>query len=434
MNNPEIYNRLIKARTELQIYQPFFSYLLLFIKLSEAKEGQLGENAGGGINMRGDLVYNPKWVSKLDHYEIKGFLAHEILHLALLHLTRSTGKNHNKWNVATDLVINAMLKNMESKRRSEQNPTLQEKILLPKMGLIPNQDDCFTVNDVKIREISKKCAEEVYDLIPDQPQGGSGSGEMGDSEGESGDSMSLDSADDKRFDQHGFGGKDGKEISQTEKEVIEREWLNRFQDALLKAQQQRGTVPAGLERYFNELKRHQLPWGILLRKYVTSYIPNDQTWMKRGKKSFATGIYLPSVVQDDKIDIVIGIDLSGSIKEKELNEFVSEIVGIAKEYPNRVNMRVLSFDCEVHTDNKVENGGIEQIKKIQLKGGGGTSFLCVKEYIKEKNIRPKVLIMQTDGEGDEMYKTEYPIIWCLSKNGTDSLIKERKGDVILRLQ
>jgi predicted metal-dependent peptidase len=53
---------------------------------------------------------------------------------------------------------------------------------------------------------------------------------------------------------------------------------------------------------------------------------------------------------------------------------------------------------------------------LQIKGGGGTDFKGVFEYLKKEKITPKVLIYYTDGEGALPPKAPpYPVLWMLSR-------------------
>lgn len=57
-----------------------------------------------------NLYYNPEFVANLSKDEQTFLFAHEICHVAFDHIFRSEGKNPYLWNIATDSVINALLK------------------------------------------------------------------------------------------------------------------------------------------------------------------------------------------------------------------------------------------------------------------------------------------------------------------------------------
>lgn len=155
---------------------------------------------------------------------------------------------------------------------------------------------------------------------------------------------------------------------------------------------------------------------------------------KRGKKSRATKTYLPSV-KKEKIDVCVCIDVSGSIGKEELTDFVGEIIGMAKAYQGCIGMTLITHECEVVDRWDINNGNINEIKKIKIKGGGGTSFNPVAKWINENIPRNKAVIWLTDGYGDEIKeKTNYPIIWVVTKDGSDELMKDRKQDIIVWLK
>lgn len=56
------------------------------------------------------LLYNPKFLNGLSEKQQIFLFAHEICHVAFEHIFRSEGKDKRLWNIATDSVINALLK------------------------------------------------------------------------------------------------------------------------------------------------------------------------------------------------------------------------------------------------------------------------------------------------------------------------------------
>jgi len=116
---------------------------------------------------------------------------------------------------------------------------------------------------------------------------------------------------------------------------------------------------------------------------------------------------LPSMKRDEAIEVCVAIDTSGSIGDKQLNEFFSEVNGIMQSYDD-FNVKVWCFDTKVHNpqDYDISNG--HELTDYQPKGFGGTDFDANWQWMKEENVEPKLLIVFTDGEpygswGDENY-------------------------------
>lgn len=62
------------------------------------------------VAMDGTIRVAPAFVEKLDREQLVFLIAHEAMHVAYAHLPRLMGRDPQVWNVATDAVINDMLK------------------------------------------------------------------------------------------------------------------------------------------------------------------------------------------------------------------------------------------------------------------------------------------------------------------------------------
>ncbi len=396
---------LKRARIQIQGKNSFFAYLSLYLKFREKKELPVL----AGVDVKGNFYYNPKEIEKLNQKELEGLVVHEIMHLSLLHFLRQGARDHYIFNLANDIVVNQLLKD--------------NRFSLPEGGIISDSNNVVEIGGVRIEDCNKKTSEQVYHELMKQAKkvkivlgkDGCGDGLRFDEHIE-GDGEDLNSKDGK-----------GKPLSSSKKKELERLWGERTQQALT-ISQMRGDTPKGMGRLVGELHKEKINWRALLQQYITQQIPYNYSYAKSHKKSRSMGYYMPHMTKE-KIDISIMIDLSGSIAEKELTDFLSEICGMARAYQERITMRIFSHDVECYDNGEVRNGNIEKIKKMELKGGGGTSFSRPLEYLKENNIVPKCMIWLTDGYGDEIENPPFPICWVLSDGGSDNLLKG-KGQVI----
>lgn len=95
--------RIQKARTSLILDHPFFGSLLFRLKGRECRSIQT--MATDGVS----LFYNPDFVETLNAATLAGTLAHEVMHPALHHHVRRSGRDPKRWNVACDFAINPLL-------------------------------------------------------------------------------------------------------------------------------------------------------------------------------------------------------------------------------------------------------------------------------------------------------------------------------------
>jgi len=414
-------DKILKAKIKLQSKSPFFSYLSYFLNIKKLKDKQIPESYSMSIDVKGNLYYNPEWINKLSDDEVMGVLCHEIGHLAFLHLLRRNNRHREKWNITTDLAINSML--------------IKNGFSLPKCGLIPDYNDSFDFpphifgKKVKLNEVHKKTAEELFDELPEMKEE--------ENDGEGGWDIHIEGVgggegDDDEKDGKGKGK--GRQLTPAELKDLEEKWRDRIEEALMNSKA-RGNVPLGMERIFEQLRKSQVPWRVVLERVIQKSIPRDITWSRRSKKSVACNTYLPSVIKE-RVDVVISIDTSGSIGQKELTDFVSEIVGMARVFQGSINMRLLTHDTGVQDDYIIQNGNIAKIQQIKIKGGGGTSHEPVFDYVKEKIKGCKTIIAFTDGFSDldsfEWGNHIYPFekVFVLNKEGTDEQMKDKRCKVI----
>ena len=212
----------------------------------------------------------------------------------------------------------------------------------------------------------------------------------------------------------GKSGKTKGNNSSVKSKYDENLWKNRIVEAATKAKE-RGQTPAGMERYIDELLEPKLPWKQLLMKYITREIPHDYTWMRPSKKSFATGIYMPSIVREG-MELVTTVDTSGSMGRHELSEAMGEISAICQAYPF-IKMTVIICDAQVHRTYDVTPYNTQELKKMVLQGGGGTSHVPVYNWLEKNKPNARLVINLTDGYTDFPPNDKgFNSIWVISSS------------------
>jgi len=379
--------RIQKARTSLILDHPFFGSLLFRLKGRECRSIQT--MATDGVS----LYYNPDFVETLNAATLAGTLAHEVMHPALHHHVRRSGRDPKRWNVACDFAINPLL--------------VDAGLSLPDGVLIDN----------RFRGMS---AEQIYNLLESESE--SETEQDSDHEGEDDDSGEEESKDDMS------GGGDSNEprapvteggIGQVldapppdeETPTIEeraREWDVALNQATAVARQA-GKVPAGLHRTLDGAAEAAIDWREMLRRLWSETTPADYSWTRPNRRHIWAGLYLPGVIREGVGEIAIAVDCSGSVNGRQLRLFEAEVRSILEgQRPERVY--VLYFDASVQ---KVETYEAGQRVDLEPVGGGGTEFGPCFEWLDERGILPQTLVFLTDLYGSFPDSAPaYPVLWA----------------------
>ena len=93
-----------EVKRRMYVKYGFFGSVLANVNYKENDEIPTAATDGKNI------YYNPKFLNGLDSEQQTFVFAHEVCHIAFDHIKKSEGKNPGIWNIATDGVINQLLK------------------------------------------------------------------------------------------------------------------------------------------------------------------------------------------------------------------------------------------------------------------------------------------------------------------------------------
>lgn len=373
--------RLQRQRIALLLDHPFFGSLMMHLKPIETKQVPTFSTDGKS------LYYNPDFMEKLDDVQVRTVLAHEVLHPALLHPYRIGQRDLRKFNIAADYAINNFLDNIntEATKKGQAAPFPIATI----GGLVDHQYDNFS-------------AEEIYNRLPEQPSGGgqqpgqgSGAGGKGQPQGPSSPGEFTPGAAD-----------------QAEAEEQEASWKVALKQAALAAKSQ-GKLPAEIERLVQELINPKVPWAEVLRTFLTSASRDDYSWARPNRRYSGGDCIMPGLHSPRLGPIVVAVDTSGSIGQKEFDEFIAEVRGIL--FDCRPEKLILAqCDARVHDWRELEV--FDDPATIKFKGGGGTDFRPVFDRVAEDVIAgqpPAAVVYLTDMQGT-FPETDpgYPVLWA----------------------
>jgi predicted metal-dependent peptidase len=323
------------------------------------------------------LYFNPTFLQSLKPAERDGLIVHEVLHAALLHVTRRGSRQPLLWNIACDIVVNGMV---------ASDPRLS----LPKGG-------------VRDQDIEHLTVEEVYELVIQQPEALQQHLSLKDLRPDLGEPSSG------AHSQH-----EGVEpMSAERRREIEDRWNQAIAQAAAVAMTQ-GTLPAAVQRHFGSLLAPKVDWRTRLWQYLVR-TPDDFAGFDR--RLVWMGLYLEQL-EGESVCVDVCVDTSGSIQEAQLREFLSEVKGIVNAY-DHIEARLFYADATCHGPFKLSKADQGMPRAI---GGGGTDFEPFFNAVQANPpTRPdttRVLVYLTDGFGNFPSKApEHPCLWVVVPGG-----------------
>lgn len=363
------------------------------------------------------MAINPATFFRFDAGERLFIVCHEIMHAALNHcylfeMFSRTGRvpypdgTQLRWvapigNIAVDLIVNAILIDGHVGRF---NPDW-----LHDRTIATPSDDFLSVYRklFATRKLFTAAPQRTHAPGQGQPGPTGASNSPAQHEGKEG------------FDQHLAPGTiEGKHPVQAQAEKNEGQW-RRVVDAAVEQARMQGRLPAGLERLFARTLEPQVDWQDRLAADIHRTIGNGSWTYENPDEEWADrDIFVPGRASYGAGDVVVGSDTSGSVSAEEISMAYAEIAGIMEQLrPKR--LFVLWCDAKVHQVDVLEDAG--DLANIPVpKGGGGTSFVPVFEWIAEQDdLQLDGLIFLTDGFGTFCpTPPNYPVIWgCVSPPG-----------------
>jgi predicted metal-dependent peptidase len=401
----EITTKLARARTKLIMDKPFLGALVLRLPMQAAEPQWCPTTATDARQ----FYYNPDYIDALSVDQVQFVLAHEALHCALSHFARRQHRHKFRWDLACDYAINPLLlkdgltpppgvwvdESYEGMTAEEIYPTIDEN----------NSDEPMDRHVYESEE--SRQADGQGSQLQEQPH------DSGQQPGQTGDEMpsnqpSPHQGQPEAPEQSG-GAPQPPPLGDTERQNLDIQWQQRLAGAAQQALQA-GKLGGAMARLVDHLLQPQLPWRMLLARYMTITARDDYTYMRPSRREGAA--IFPSL-RSAQLEIVVALDISGSISDEEIAQCLSEINTLKGQLRARITL--LACDAKLAAEAPWIYEPWEEFKLPQeLTGGGGTSFKPVFEYVDREMQQPDLLVYFTDADGEFPEQMPYfPVIWLV---------------------
>jgi predicted metal-dependent peptidase len=187
--------------------------------------------------------------------------------------------------------------------------------------------------------------------------------------------------------------------------------------------------PESVNRIVEESSaKPKLSWQkLLIRSFGSTAWKKKKTVTRRDRR-MPDRLDLRGTVTHYISEVIVAIDISGSMTENEIDDILTEIKALVRNYNSKVT--VLECDDELRRIYLLQAGN--PIKQ-RPKTSGKTNFSPVFEYISERKQQNAILIYFTDGLGEEMLDPSIihsKTIWVLTSSENKLSLINAPGIVI----
>lgn len=401
---------LESIKRRLLVKYPFFGSVVASSNFIAEKSVRTAETDGQNI------YYNPDFIESVTNDQQTFIFAHEICHIAFDHIYRSEGKDEKLWNIATDAVINAFLK-------QDKLPMVEGVIDIP--------------------EAINFDAEEMYKKLLSEKNQQSNQSQNGNSQKQEGNqsnggSSKTSNKEEKQQDvghdthsmwtkavekkhQEGQNHHDKKQNKEQENKTNEeikkltklgeketfkqnkierKKQLEGLRKSLASQSHGCGNTTNGEIRNITNIGIYKplIDWRKLLKQAVNY----DIDWSYQNAE-IENGVVTAHFEEIPRPATEIILDTSGSIDETLLRNFLRECKNILQTS----KVKVGCFDTKFYGFTEIKN--VSDIDNMPFYGGGGTDFeVAVKAFT--RRVENKIIF--TDGDAD-MPSIPMDAIWIV---------------------
>lgn len=339
----------------------------------------------------GYLLYiNPLTFLPSTKEEMKALLKHEVYHIMYSHPQRIRALK-NKYsllaiNTAMDISVNQYIKNLPSWSKKLENVSLEYNVHLEENMLLEKYVQIIqkAIDELTLKK-DKKSSEEAVDM-----------------------------------------------------ERVHEVWLNNENITLdsINALQKKassnaykGIVPQGMEEPLKILQeKSEITWQEYLKNTAATMKCGYRKTITRRDRRQPNRLDIRGVLPKRIPKILVALDISASMTDKELHNILIEVFNITKNYEAEITV----IECD-EVIRRIY--GIKNIKDIKnpLETKGATAFSPVFQYIKEKNLKDYFLIYFTDGKGEEKLRVKpinFKTLWVITNRTEDLSLREYPGKIL----
>lgn len=344
------------------------------------------------------MYFNPIMVLECDKKEIQGLLIHEVYHIMMRHYERSLflkdKYSKEAISIAMDIAINQYIKNLPSYSKKIDAVSLEYNTRL--------------TQDMTMEEYARKIQEAI---------------DYRNMRATSKDKDNKESLENNNISQE-------KSHDIWEDMTVSCDCINESVKKIA-INSSKKEAPKHIKKIVELMtEKPKLKWSDILKNMIPKAKSGYKKTTTRLDRRFPDRLDLRGKLPKRSPNILIAIDISASMSDKDIENILIEVLEIAKN--KDCNISVIECDNDIRRVYKLH--GIKDIKP-RTKKNGSTKFSPVFKHIKDNNMRDYILIYFTDGVGEKVLDT-IPIndktLWVLT--GDSSLSLEKPYGKVIKLE
>lgn len=399
---PDIENAFTEARTNIVLGASIYAYAMMRCDYIFTHDiPRAASVVHGDQNL---VLLNPDFFMKvLKNSNERAFvIVHEIDHIFFEHhnIMHENGLDVEIFNQATDHFINIGLSGIyiDERGKTQTNARYTKYFTMPVSGI---RDLKYTGWD--LMRIYEDLLEEKEESDSDNGDGASG-----------GDSAGQDAGFDVMLGDGGSHQQAAKNRQTMQAAVAFAEQTNQI-----------GSEEANLARRIRAMAKPTITWTDRLTAQMQASIRLRPTYNRISRRSAPNdGVIFPTYT-GNQINVVFGIDVSGSMGDADFRKIAGEFQGILDQF-DAWNVHVVSCDMTldvVGCFNSVDDSQSINILNMNFRGGGGTNMAPIAEYAKELldlGERIDAVLVLTDG-----YIDVHPLDDAMPRDTTNIVVTTR---------
>ena len=382
-----------RFKMDLLRKMPFYGDIVMRLPFVENTHIPTARTNGGKIE------YNPKFLSSQTRGQRNFILMHEVFHVLLFHCKRNGDRNPRIWNTAADMIVNSMLLNLMNNMREASIPferpvdgifanvaagdtveNLYEKLLADNKRMGKNSKKVMVrLNNFWRNQdpVEMDAPDDIVMVGPEMTEGEIVTGSTG-------QGLPIGGI---------FAGSnvDPNDSSGLSEQMI----LQIIRDSASTNRSCMGSyfVP---NQIFGLVETKRIKWQTLLRDYFSEDLSDESSFTTPERKYIHMDLILPGYGQsDEKIEEIWAfVDSSGSVGKNEMEQFLTQLYRIAKEFKCVFN--ICYWDTQVTDVYKKIMKEDDILKSLPLHTGG-TDINCVYRWLKDNKVKPDIMLILTDG-------------------------------------